>query len=76
MFRILTSVLFFLSISITNVFGEIKVGIVLGFTGPIETLTPAMAESAELAFKEASDSGLLLNGKNIKTKTGYNLATW
>ncbi len=66
MFRILTSVLFFLSISITNVFGEIKVGIVLGFTGPIETLTPAMAESAELAFKEASDSGLLLNGKNIK----------
>ena len=66
MFRILTSVLLFISIFITNVFAEIKVGIILGFTGPIETLTPAMAESAELAFKEASDSGLLLSGENIK----------
>ena len=66
MFRILTSVLLFISIFITNVFAEIKVGIILGFTGPIEELTPAMAESAELAFKEASDSGLLLNGENIK----------
>ena len=30
--------------------GEIKMGIILGFTGPIESLTPAMAASAELAF--------------------------
>ena len=43
----------------------IKMGIILGFTGPIESLTPAMAASAELAFKEASDSGSLLNGKKI-----------
>ena len=45
--------------------GEIKMGIILGFTGPIESLTPAMAASAELAFKEASDSGSLLGGKTI-----------
>ena len=31
---------------------EIKVGILLGFTGAVETLTPPMAESAELAFNE------------------------
>ena len=37
--------------------GEVKVGIILGFTGPIESLTPAMAASAELAFTEVSDSG-------------------
>ena len=43
----------------------IKMGIILGFTGPIESLTPAMAASAELAFKEASDSGSLLGGKSI-----------
>ncbi len=42
---------------------EINVGIILGFTGPIESLTPGMADSAELAFKEVSDSGLLLGGK-------------
>ena len=43
-------------------------GIILGFTGPIETLTPAMAASAELAFKEASDSGSLLGGKKISVE--------
>ena len=46
----------------------IKMGIILGFTGPIETLTPAMAASAELAFKEASDSGSLLGGKKISVE--------
>ena len=45
---------------------NIKMGIILGFTGPIESLTPAMAASAELAFKEASDSGSLLNGSKIE----------
>tara|TARA_B110000438_G_scaffold5299_1_gene5280 strand:+ start:4155 stop:5336 length:1182 start_codon:yes stop_codon:yes gene_type:complete len=55
----------FVSIISTNTFAEIKMGIILGFTGPIESLTPAMAASAELAFKEASDSGKLLGGETI-----------
>jgi branched-chain amino acid transport system substrate-binding protein len=38
---------------------DINVGIILGFTGPIESLTPTMAASAELAFKEATDAGIL-----------------
>ena len=42
---------------------EVKVGVIVGFTGPIESLTPAMADSAELALKEASDSGAFLGGK-------------
>ena len=41
---------------IPNSFGkkniEIKVGILLGFTGAVESLTPSMADSAELAFNE------------------------
>ena len=44
---------------------DIKVGVILGFTGPIESLTPTMADSAELAFAEASSSGLLLCGETI-----------
>jgi len=44
---------------------DIKMGIILGFTGPIESLTPDMGSSAELAFKEASDSGQLLGGQKI-----------
>ena len=54
-----------LSLLTTNAFADIKMGIILGFTGPIESLTPAMAASAELAFKEASDSGDLLGGQKI-----------
>jgi branched-chain amino acid transport system substrate-binding protein len=46
---------------------SIKIGVLLGYTGPIESLTPDMAASAELAFKEASDSGLLLGGKKIES---------
>ena len=55
----------FVSTFTTNTFAEVKMGIILGFTGPIESLTPAMAASAELAFKEASDSGSLLSGETI-----------
>lgn len=44
----------------------VKVGILLGFTGPIESLTPPMASAAEHAFKEASDSGALLGGTTIE----------
>ena len=44
---------------------EVKVGVILGFTGPIESLTPDMAASAELALKEASDSGAFLGGKTL-----------
>ena len=45
---------------------SIKVGVILGFTGPIESLTPPMADSAELAFKEVSDSGMFLDGNVIE----------
>ena len=44
---------------------DIKMGIILGFTGPIESLTPDMGNSAEMAFKEASNSGQLLGGQRI-----------
>lgn len=44
---------------------EIKMGISLGFTGPLESMAPHMAGGAELAFKEVSDSGKLLDGTKI-----------
>ncbi|WP_323782459.1 ABC transporter substrate-binding protein [Thalassovita sp.] len=43
----------------------VKLGIILGFTGPIESLTPAMAGGAEMAMKEVTDSGKLLGGKAV-----------
>ncbi|WFE73282.1 ABC transporter substrate-binding protein [Roseinatronobacter sp. S2] len=44
---------------------EIKMGVLLGFTGPIESVTPYMADSAELAWSEISESGLFLGGSTI-----------
>ena len=44
---------------------DIKIGVILGFTGPIESLTPSMADAAELAMKEVTDSGLLLDGSTV-----------
>jgi branched-chain amino acid transport system substrate-binding protein len=44
---------------------DVKIGIILGFTGPIESLTPHMADGAELAMKEVTDSGLLLDGATV-----------
>jgi len=36
---------------------DVKIGVILGFTGPIESLPPAMAASAELALSEINASG-------------------
>lgn len=44
---------------------EIKLGVFLGFTGPIESLVAQMAPGAELAIKEVSDSGKLLDGSTV-----------
>ncbi len=63
--KIVLTAFLFVSIITTNALADIKMGIILGFTGPIESLTPAMAASAELAFNEASDSGSLLGGQKI-----------
>jgi branched-chain amino acid transport system substrate-binding protein len=44
---------------------EIKLGVLIGFTGPIESLTGPMASGAEMAMKEISDSGKLLGGSTV-----------
>ena len=44
---------------------EVKLGILVGFTGPIESLAEPMAKGAELAMKEVTDSGALLDGATV-----------
>ena len=46
--------------------GPVKIGIILGFTGPIESLTPSMGAGAELAITEVSESGNFLGGKTVE----------
>ena len=44
---------------------EVKLGILIGFTGPIESLTSHMAAAAELAMKEVTDSGKFMGGSTV-----------
>ncbi|MDR9485487.1 MULTISPECIES: ABC transporter substrate-binding protein [Sediminimonas] len=44
---------------------DVKIGVILGYTGPIESLTPHMAESAELAMSEINDSGAFMDGMTL-----------
>jgi branched-chain amino acid transport system substrate-binding protein len=41
---------------------DVKIGILIGFTGPIESLTGHMGNAAELAISEANASGKAANG--------------
>jgi ABC-type branched-subunit amino acid transport system substrate-binding protein len=49
---------------------DVKIGVILGFTGPIESLTPGMGASGELAMKEVSDSGKFLGGSTVTPVRG------
>tara|TARA_B100001059_G_C17783619_1_gene555756 strand:- start:26 stop:1201 length:1176 start_codon:yes stop_codon:yes gene_type:complete len=64
MIKIIATLLTFFAFNVSHA-KTINVGIILGFTGPIETLTPGMSAGAELAFNEAANSGKLLNGSKI-----------
>ena len=54
---------------------DIKLGVILGYTGPIESLTPDMAAGAELAIKEVSMSGALLGGSKVMPVRGDTTCT-
>jgi len=44
---------------------DVKIGVILGYTGPIESLTPHMAASAELAMSEINDSGAFMDDMTL-----------
>lgn len=45
--------------------GDVTLGVILGFTGPIESITPAMGDGAELAMAEVTESGALFGGASV-----------
>lgn len=44
---------------------DIKLGISVGLTGPLESIAPGIQKGAELAMKQVSDSGKLLGGSTV-----------
>ncbi|WP_371171126.1 ABC transporter substrate-binding protein [Aliiroseovarius sp. 2305UL8-7] len=49
---------------------DVKIGVLLGFTGPLESLAPPIAEGAEMAIKEVSDSGKFMGGSTVSSVRG------
>ena len=49
---------------------EVKIGVILGFTGPLESITPAMGAGAELAMAEVTESGMLMDGMAVTPVRG------
>jgi ABC-type branched-subunit amino acid transport system substrate-binding protein len=49
---------------------DVKLGILIGFTGPIESLTGHMANAAEAAMAEVNASGKALNGWTFTSVRG------
>ncbi|MDA8586128.1 ABC transporter substrate-binding protein [Rhodobacteraceae bacterium] len=54
---------------------EIKIGVFLGFTGPIESLVANMGPAAEMAIAEVNDSGALLGGAAVSSVRGDTTCT-
>ena len=54
---------------------EIKIGVLLGFTGPAESIAAGMAPAAEAAIAEVSESGLLLGGSTVTPVRGDGTCT-
>jgi branched-chain amino acid transport system substrate-binding protein len=49
---------------------DIKIGISLGFTGPLESLAPAMYNGAQMAIDEVNESKALLEGSSVTSVRG------
>lgn len=48
----------------------IKIGVMMAFTGPLESLAPPIAAGAELALEEVNEAGGILDGKMLEAVRG------
>lgn len=55
---------------VSAVLGDVKIGVILGYTGPLESITPAMADSAEIAIAEVNAAGGILGGRKVVSVRG------
>ena len=68
--KLLLTTMASLALATSSTAEEIKLGVIFGFTGPIESLTGPMASGAEMAMAEVSESGLLLDGATVSSVRG------
>lgn len=51
--------------ALADAHSEVKIGIILGFTGPLESITPAMGAGADLAIAEVNAAGGIIDGMSV-----------
>ncbi len=68
--RIVSALLLSTALAGSAMAEEVKLGVLLGFTGPLESLAVDIGAGAELAAKEVSDSGALLGGSTVTPVRG------
>ncbi len=73
--KLLIAMVLVLLAGVTASAETVKLGVIFGYTGPIESLTPPMAKAAELAMKEVSDSGAFLGGSKVVSVRGDSTCT-
>ena len=49
---------------------DVKLGVLIGFTGPIESLAPAIAAGAEFAMEEVNGGGKFMGGSTVTPVRG------
>jgi branched-chain amino acid transport system substrate-binding protein len=49
---------------------EVKIGIILGFTGPLESITPNMGAGADMAIAEVNAAGGIMGGATVTAVRG------
>lgn len=54
---------------------DVKIGVSLGFTGPLESMAPSMEKGAQVAIAEVNASGQFINGDTLSEVQGDTTCT-
>lgn len=57
-------------LQVTEEEGDVQIGFLGGFTGPIESLAPPILSGAELAVQHVNDQGGILGGRMVRMPSG------
>ena len=44
----------------------VKIGVIMAFTGPLESLAPPIADAADIAVNEINESGAFMGGSSVE----------
>jgi len=64
-----------LGLATTATADDVKIGIALGFSGPLDSLAPPMEAGAKLAIEKINETGMFMDGATITSVSGDSTCT-